>query len=206
MHFFLACECKKWLIRALEEPHEKFETEPRVFPLVSGKAMVGTAFVFKDGNSKSRVVSWSSKPEPICITIVKRGCRKQVRSIPLRKVGNSNLLTGIVPEEMCNSFPEFEAATPTDTTGKKIKLFMASRRVVCGFCYGMLITRASKICPLEKLSDGTYVRKRGRVFKSFPLGAPVVDCADKLIGIVTGCEKNKVTVLGIQDLQSELDD
>ena len=35
---------------------------------------------------------------------------------------------------------------------------------------------------------------------SFPLGAPVVDFEDKLVGIVTGSEKNKITVLGIQDL------
>ena len=130
--------------------------------------------------------------------IVKRGSRKEVRAIPLRKMESSYLLTGIVPEEMCNSFPGFEAAT-SKATEKKFELFMASRRGVCGGCHGLLMTRLSKICPLEKVFDGTYVRKRGRVFKSFPLGAPVVDCGNKLIGIVTGSEKNQVAVLGIQD-------
>ena len=203
--FVLACKCKEFFIKVLEKPDSEFETEPRVFPLLSGDVIVGTAFILKDRNSKSHVVSWSSKPEPTCITIVKRGGRKHVRTIPLRKVGNSNLFTGIVPEEICNSVPKFKAATP-NTTGKKVKLFMTSRRVVCGFCNGLLMTRLSKICPLEKLSDDKYVRKRGGKFKSFPLGAPVVDRGNKLVGIVTGSEKNKVTVLGIQDILSKLDD
>ena len=108
---------------------------------------------------------------------------------------------------MCNSVPKFEAATP-NTTGKEIQLFMASRRVACGFCDGLLMTRLSKICPLKKHWDDTYVRKRGGEFKSFPVGAPVVDCEDKLVGVVTGItgsKKNKVKVLGVQDFLSKLD-
>ena len=163
---------------------------------MSGSVIVGTAFIFKDRNSKSHLVSWSSKPQPTCITIVKRDGRKEVRTIPLRKVGNSDLLTENVPEDMCNSVPEFKAARSNTIVEK---LLMASPRCACG-CQGLLMSRLSKICPLKKLSDATYVRKRGRVFKSFPLGAPVVDCKDKLVGIVTDSEKNKVTVLGIQDL------
>ena len=172
-----------------------------------GNVIVGTAFILKDVNSKSHVVSWSSKPQPTCITIVKRGGSKDVRTIPVRKMENSNLLTGNVPEEICNSVPKFEAATP-NTTGKGIQLFMASCRVVCGFCYGLLMTRLSKICPLKKHWDDTYVRKRGGEFKSFPVGAPVVNCEDKLVGIVTGItgsKKNKVKVLGVQDFLSKLD-
>ena len=176
-------------------PHKDFELEPRVFPLVSRNVIVGTAFIFKDRNSKSHVVSWSSKPQP-CTTVVKGDDRKEIHTIPLHKVGNSDLLTENVPEDMCSSVPEFKAARSNTEVEK---LFMASRRCACG-CQGLLMSRLSKICPLKKLSDATYVRKRGRVFKSFPLGAPVVDCEDKLVGIVTGSKKNKVTVLGIQDL------
>ena len=205
--FFLACECEKFVIKVLEKPDSEFEQKPRVFPLVSARnVIVGTAFILKDVNSKSHVVSWSSKPQPTCITIFKRGGSKHVRIIRLRKMGNSNLLTGNVPEEMCNSVPKFEAVT-SNTTG--IQLFMASRRVPCGYCNnGLLMTRLSKICPLKKDSDDTYVRKRDGEFKSFPVGAPVVDCEDKLVGIVTGItgsKKNKVTVLGVQDFLSKLD-
>ena len=197
-----------FVVMALEQPHRRseFELEPRVFPLVSSNVIVGTAFILKDRNSKSHVVSWSSKPQPTCITIVKRGDSKHVHTISLRKVGNSNLLTGNVPEEMCNSVPEFEAATP-NMTGKEIQLFMTSRRAACGFCDGLVMAKLSKICPLEKLSDDTYVRKRGGQFKSFPVGAPVVHDVNMVVGIVTGTgsKKNKVTVLGIQDVISELD-
>ena len=174
---------------------------------MSRNVIVGTAFIFKDRNSKSHVISWSSKPQPTCITIVKRDDRKEVRTIPLRKVGNSDLLTENVPEDMSKNVPKFEAARSNTEVEK---LFMVSPRCVCG-CQGLLMSRLSKICPLKKLSDATYVRKRrgvfkninfpfGRVYKNFPLGAPVVDCEDKLVGIVTDSEKNKVTVLGIQDL------
>ena len=196
LNAFLACECTDIFTRSLGRPDCKFEREPRVFPLVSGNVIVGTAFIIKDHNSKSHVVSWSSKPQPTCITVVKGDDRKEIRTIPLRKVGNSDLLTENVPEDMCSSVPEFKAARSNTEVEK---LFMASRRCACG-CQGLLMSRLSKICPLKKLSDATYVRRRGRVFKSFPLGAPVVDCEDKLVGIVTGSEKNKVTVLGIQDL------
>ena len=196
--FFLACDCTDIFTRSLGLPVSEFEPEPRVFPLVSGNVFVGTAFILKVPNSKSHVVSWSSKPQPSCIMIVKRGGRKEVYTVPLRKMGNNNLLTGIVPEEMCDSVPGFEAAT-SKTTEKKCELFMASRRGVCGGCHGLLMARLSKICHLEKLLYSAYVRKRGRVFKSFPLGAPVVDRENKLVGVVTGSEKNQVAVLSIKD-------
>ena len=63
--FFVACDCTDIFTRSLIGlPDSKFEPEPRVFPLVSGNVFVGTAFILKVPNSKSHVVSWSSKPQP----------------------------------------------------------------------------------------------------------------------------------------------
>ena len=201
---FLGCVCtgaNRFFGKIREKPDNEFEIEPRVFPLVSD-AIVGTAFIFKDSNSRSHVVSWSSEPQATCITTFVRDDEREFCRIPLHKLDNSDLLTGDVPEEVCNSVHAFEAA-PTDTKAKqKVKLFMCSRLVVCPSCRGMFIKRVSKICPLRKLSDTIYVRRgflAGR-FKSFPLGAPVVDGEDKLVGIVTSYKKKKVTVRGSQEL------
>ena len=199
----LGCVCRGadgFFGKIREKPDNEFEIEPRVFPVVSD-AIVGAAFIFKDSNSRSHVVSWSSEPQATCITTFVRDDEREFCRISLHKLDNSDLLTGDVPEEVCNSVHAFEAA-PTDTTAKEVKLFMCSRLVVCPSCDGMFIKRVSKICPLRKLSDTTYVRRgflAGR-FKSFPLGAPVVDGEDKLVGIVTGYDKDKVTVLGSQEL------
>ena len=199
----LGCVCsgaEGFFGKVREKPDNEFEIEPRVFPLVSD-AIVGTAFIFKDSNSRNHVVSWSSEPQATCITTFVRDKKRKFRDIPLHKLNNSDLLTGDVPEEVCNSVHAFEAA-PTNTTAKEVKLFMCSRLVVCPSCDGMFIKRVSKICPLRKLSDTTYVRRGflAGTFKSFPLGAPVVDGRDKLVGIVTSYDDDKVTVLGSQEL------
>ena len=195
----LGCVCsgaERFLGNIREKPDNEFEIEPRVFPLVSD-AIVGTAFIFKDSNSRGHVVSWSSEPQATCITTFVRDNEREFCRISLHKLDNSDLLTGDVPEEVCNSVHAFEAA-PTNTTAKKVKLFMTSRLAVCPSCRGMFIKRVSKVCPLQRQTDTTYVR-RGR-FKSFPLGAPVVDGDDKLVGIVTDYDDDKVTVLGSQEL------
>ena len=185
-----------------EIPENEFEIEPRVFPLVSDAIVQGTAFIFKDSNLRSHVVSWSSKPQATCITIFVRDKKRKFCGIPLHKQDNSDLLTGDVPEEVCNSVHAFEAA-PTNTTAKeKVKLFMCSRYVACTACRGMFMKRVSKICPLRKRSDTTYVRRGflAGTFESYPLGAPVVDGDDKLVGIVTGYDKKEVKVLDSQEL------
>ena len=60
---FLGCVCsgaEGFLGKIREKPDSDYEIEPRVFPLVSD-ANLGTAFIFKDSNSKSHVVSWPSE-------------------------------------------------------------------------------------------------------------------------------------------------
>ena len=114
--------------------------------------------------------------------------------ISLHKLDNSDLLTGDVAEELSKSVHAFEAAPTNTKAKKKVKLFMTSRLAVCPSCRGMLIKRVSIICSLQKQTDtATYVR-RG-TFKSFPLGAPVVDGDDKLVGIVTDYDEDKFTDL-----------
>ena len=197
----LGCVCSgadRFLGNIREIPETEFEIEPRVFPLVSDAIVPGTAFIFKDSNLRSHVVSWSSEPQATCIMTFVRDKKRKFCRISLHKQDNSDLLTGDVPEEVCNSVHAFEAA-PTNTTAKeKVKLFMCSRLVVCPSCRGMFIKRVSKIIPLQKKTDTTYVRSG--TFESFPLGAPVVDGEDKLVGIVTSYKKKKVTVLGSQEL------
>ena len=205
---FLGCVCsgvEGFLANAREKPDNEFEIEPRVFPVMSD-AIVGAAFIFKDSNSRSHVVSWSSEPQATCIATFVRDDEREFCRISLHKLDNSDLLTGDVPEEVGNSVHAFEAAPTNTKAKKKVKLFMTSRLVVCPSCRGMFIKRVSKICPVRKLSDTIYVRRgflAGR-FKSFPLGAPVVDGDDKLVGIVTCYNKKKVTVLGSQELNTLL--
>ena len=204
----LGCVCtgaEGFLGNIREKPDNEFEIEPRVFPLVSD-AIVGAAFIFKDSNLKSHVVSWSSEPQATCITTFVRDDEIEFCRISLHKLDNSNLLTGDVPEEVCSltAFMRLKQLQPTRR--KKVRLFMTSRLVVCPSCRGMFIKRVSKICPLRKRSDTIYVRRgflAGR-FKSFPLGAPVVNGEDKLVGIVTSYKKKKVTVLGSQELNTLL--
>ena len=201
----LGCVCSgadRFLGNIREIPETEFEIEPRVFPLVSDAIVPGTAFIFKDSNLRSHVVSWSSEPQATCIMTFVRDKKRKFCRISLHKQDNSDLLTGDVPEEVCNSVHAFEAAPTNATAKEKVKLFMCSRLVVCPSCDGMFIKRVSKICPLRKRSDTVYVRRGflAGTFKSFLLGAPVVDGDDKLVGIVTSYKKKEVTVLGSQEL------
>ena len=82
-------------------------------------------------------------------------------------------------------------------------LFMVSRRIEHG-CTGVLTAKTSKICLVERFEDENYVRRGG--FKSCPLGAPLVNGNDELVGMVTAFEKENglVSVLGVKELENLL--
>jgi hypothetical protein len=171
---------------------------------------VGTAFVFKIDESKSRVISWARPAceQPTCRMVVDRNPNGKegiytVHSISLRPVRDdrvNGLLFGTLSEEMCNSVPKFEAA-PSGNTGSQ--LFMVSRHTKCGGCPGLIISKMSKRCPVEN-KNNVYARKSGRCFKSFPIGAPLVNGEDKLVAVVTGFKDKKLTVLGVDNLSNVL--
>jgi hypothetical protein len=194
------CEChdKGFITRSVNEPNSKFQDIPSIFPLVSSGSMVGTAFVFKDHDSRSHVISWSNCEQPTCQMTV----NGNIRSIPLQRVSDNDLLVGTLPEEMCNNVPKFEAA-PLDIEGTGTTFYMASRCTICS-CSRLIISRLSKICPVSVTKcQNAYVRKSwlffGRI-KSKPLGAPLVNCDGKLVGVVKEFKGNEVTVLTIDDL------
>jgi hypothetical protein len=185
-----------------------------VFPVVSGKNIVGTAFVFKVSDSKSCLISWSACKQATCQMIVEDNGNKTtgtVHSISLNRVrddmaNNNGLLHLTLPEGMCNSVPEFEAAGAPRNTGTGTRLFMAARpnRCRCSLCLGLIESRMSKICDIKNKNVG-YVRKSGGRFKSHPLGAPLVNGEDKLVAVVTEFEGKTLKTLSIDDVLQKLE-
>jgi hypothetical protein len=193
--------------------HDDFESEPRVFPVVSGKKIVGTAFVFKVSDSKSCVISWSACKQATCKMFVKGNGNKTtgtVHSILLKRVrddmdNDTGLLHATLPEE-CDSVPNFEAAEAPRNTKTGSLLFMAARRgrCECSLCLGLIGKRMSKTCDVKSKNVG-YVRKSGGSFRSHPLGAPLVNGEGKLVAVVTEFEGKKLKTCSIGDVLEKLD-
>lgn len=194
-----------------------FEKYPSVFPVVVGRMIIGTAFVFQTQDSGSFVVSWSSQDQSTCRMIVNRNNKIEVHSITLRHkdpagatvAGGSsqNLRTQTLPK-LPGGVQPFEAV-PSDGDQTGSMFYMAARRTVhgCNNKNGMLPTRTSKICKVKRCEDGSYVRRRGRRFKSFPLGAPLVNDKNQLVGVITAVKKKWVTgVLSVTELENLVKD
>ena len=200
----------------VKKPHSDFETVPRVFLVVLGGKIIGTAFVFQTQDSRTYVVSWFSEKQSTCRMIVKTASGLIVHSITLghnnRAVGTSaeestqNFVAETIPEEFCDRVLKFKAVPPNgDQTATK--LFMVSRKIEHGCndkLTGVLIAKTSKICQVERRKDGSYSRSGG--FKSHPLGAPLVNGNDELVGMVKAFEKENgvVSVLGVKELENPL--
>ena len=199
----------------------EFNWDPLVFPVVVDRKIIGTAFVFQTEDSRSYVVSWSLEEESTCRMIVNildnNASAPKVYSITLRhkhhagatvaEVSSQNLAIGTVLEQHSGNVSPFKAG-PSDGDRTGSKLYMVSRRAVhgCGNgLMGLLPTRTSKICQVKNLENDSYIRRRGRSFKSFPLGPPLVNDKDELVGVVTAFEKEVVTgILSVAELENLL--
>ena len=106
------CKCRDVFALQLKKPDPKFETVPRVFPVVLAEKIIGNAFVFQTQDSRSYVVSWFSEKQPTCRMIVQTARGLSVHSITLghnnRAVGTSagessvNFVAETIPEEFCD--------------------------------------------------------------------------------------------------------
>ena len=212
-----------FVCRLKNESDPEFNWDPLVFPVVVDRKIIGTAFVFQTKDSRSYVVSWSSEEESTCRMIVNsmvnNASAPKVYNITLRHkhpagatvAGGSSqdLAIGTVPEQYSGNVSSFKTV-PSDGDRTGSKLYMVSRRAVHGCenrLMGLLPTRTSKICPVKRREDGSYVRRRGKSFKSFPLGAPLVNDKDELVGVVTAFEKKLVSgILSVTELENILKD
>ena len=186
----------------------------RVYPVVLAEKVIGNAFVFQTQDSRSYVVSWFSEKQSTCRMIVKTASGLNVKSITLghnnRAVGTSadestkNFVAETIPEEFCDRVLKFKAVSPNgDQTART--LFMVSRKIAHGCndkLTGVLTTKTSKICPVERREDGNYVRRGG--FKSCPVGAPLVNGNDELVGMVTAFQEDVVSVLSVKEIENLL--
>lgn len=210
---FSVCKCQDVFTLQIKKPDPNFEKVPRVFPVVLVGKVIGSAFVFQTQDSRSYIVSWSSVKQSTCRMIVRLVSGLNVHSITLRHnnraVGNSaeesvkNFVAEAIPEEICGRTPKFKVVPPNGIQTAS-KLFMVSRRVAhgCDGSKGVLITRTSKICPVVSREDGSYLRSGG--FKSCPLGAPLVNDNDELVGMVTAFQEDVVSVLSVREMENLL--
>ena len=208
------CECRDLFALRLKKPDPKFEMVPRVYPVVLAEKVIGTAFVFQTQDSRSYVVSWFSEKQSTCRMIVQTATGQRVHSITLghnnRAIGISadestqNFVAETFPETFCDGVLKFKAVPPNgDQT--VTKLFMVSRKIAHGCndrLAGVLTTKASKICPVMRRKDGSYVRSGG--FKSCPLGAPLVNGNDELVGMVTAFQEDVISVLSVKEIENLL--
>ena len=165
---FSVCECQDMFVLHVKKPHSDFETVPRVFPVVLGGKIIGTAFVFQTQDSRSYVVL--CQKQSTCRMIVKTASGLSVHSITLghnnRAIDTSaeestqNFVVITIPEELCGRVLKFKAVPPNgDQTATK--LFMVSRKIEHGCndkLTGVLIAKTSKICQVERRKDGSYSR------------------------------------------------
>ena len=199
----------------------KYERDPSVFPVVIDRKMIGTAFVFQTKDSRNYVVSWSLEEMSTCRMIVNmmvnNASARKVYSITLRhkhhagatvaEGSSQNLAIGTVSNQHSGNVSVFKAV-PSDGDQTGSKFYMASCRAVhgCGNrLRGLLPTRTSKICSVKKDEDGSYVRLGDGRFKSFPLGAPLVNDKDELVGVITAFKKKVVSgILSVTELENIL--
>lgn len=187
-----------------------------MFPVVLKREIIGTAFVFQTQDSRSYVVSWSSEKQSTCRTIVKMGSSLDVHSITLlrhvaKEESTLNLMTEALPGQYGDRVEKFQACPSNDDQAGNI-LLMVSRRAAHGCndeLTGMLTTKTSKICKVERREDGSYVRcgrlnRLRKRFKSYHVGAPLLNENEELVGMVKRFERDTIFVLSVRELENLL--